>query len=112
MPYLCSTLIVFFSNCFSDYSGYVTEVTDLLTSKDTGNHYYDVRLKTSPKDVNSIRVMTKQNPAIKRNLFQQKKDASQPVKMTQLTKTETGIIFELSVFELFVSYEQHHKQCL
>ena len=37
--------------------------------------------------------MTKQNPAIKRNLFQQKKDASQPVKMTQLTKTETGIIF-------------------
>ena len=93
MPYLCSTLIVFFSNCFSDYSGYVTEVTDLLTSKGTGNHYYDVRLKTSPKDVNSIRVMTKQNPAIKRNLFQQKKDASQPVKMTQLTKTETGIVF-------------------
>ena len=91
--FIYAQLLLFFSNCFSDYIGYVTEVTSLLTSKDTGNHYYDVRLKTSPKDVNSIRVMTKQNPAIKRNLFQQKKDASQPVKMTQLTKTETGIIF-------------------
>ena len=92
MP-IYAQLLLFFSNCFSDYSGYVTEVTDLLTSKDTGNRYYDVHLKTSPKDVNSISVMTKKNPAIKRNLSQQKKDASQPVKMTQLTKTETGIIF-------------------
>ena len=30
-----------------DFSGYVHEVTDVLTSKETGNKYFDVRLKTS-----------------------------------------------------------------
>ena len=78
---------------FSDYTGYITEVTDLLTSRESGNHYFDIRVKTSPKDIDTIRIMSKQNPNIRRNLFQEKKNASQPVKLTNVTKVENGPSF-------------------
>ena len=76
-----------------DFTGYVHEVTDVLTSKETGNKYFDVRLKTSGTTTDIIRVMTKQNPGIKIQLFKDKKFASQPVKLTNVTKVASGTLF-------------------
>ena len=76
-----------------DFTRYVHEVTDVLTSKETGNKYFDVRLKASGKTTDIIRVMTKQNPSIKIQLFKDKKFASQPVKLTNVTKVASGTLF-------------------
>ena len=59
-----------------DFTGYVHEMTDVLTSKESGNKYFDVRLKTPGTTTDTICVMTKQNPSIKIQLFKDKKFAS------------------------------------
>ena len=76
------------SSSISDFTGYVHEVTDVLTSKSNGNQYFDIRLKTSEKDIDIIRVMIKQNPNVKIRLFKDKKKSSQPITMTNVTKIE------------------------
>ena len=76
-----------------DFTGYVHEVTDVLTSKESRNKYFDVRLKTSGTTTDTISVMTKQNPNIKIQLFKDKKFDSQPVKLTNVTQVANGTLF-------------------
>ena len=82
-----------YSSSLSDLIGHVQGLSDLLTSKDSGNKYFQVRLKTSEKNIDIVKFMKKQNPTIKLQLFKEKMDASQPIKLSNLTEVNTGAIF-------------------
>ena len=82
-----------YSSSLSDLIGYVQGLSDLLTSKYSGNKYFQVRLKTSEKNIDIVKFMKKQNPTIKLQLFKEKMDASHPIKLSNLTEVNTGAIF-------------------
>uniref|UniRef100_A0A7M5XLJ5 Uncharacterized protein n=1 Tax=Clytia hemisphaerica TaxID=252671 RepID=A0A7M5XLJ5_9CNID len=74
-----------------DMTGYITNVTEIVTSRKSGNDYFDVYLKTSPTVQEVIRVMIKHNRSIKRSFFSEAKEI--PVKITNLTKRDNVSFF-------------------
>ena len=61
-----------YSSSLSDLIGYVQGLSDLLTSKDSGNKYFQVRLKTSEKNIDIVKFMKKHNPTIKLNYLKKR----------------------------------------
>ena len=76
---------------FLDYIGYINDVSPEKTSKNSSRPYFDLKVKTSPIQMQTIRVMASNNT--KRNLFVEKKIACQTVKITNLNPTKSGVAF-------------------
>ena len=72
--------------------GYITHVSEIQRSS-SGNPFYDVRMKTSADNSSLIRIMTKQNPGVKRQLFTDKIDSAQPLALRKVYQTATGVAF-------------------
>ena len=85
--YLSSPVIPFI---FVDYVGYVHDFSPTKRSFNS-NLFFDIKLETSPQQVNTVRIMT--NNAPKRQLFVDKKISSQPVRMTEIKQTTSGFGF-------------------
>ncbi|XP_066930916.1 uncharacterized protein [Clytia hemisphaerica] len=87
-----------------DLTGYITNVTQSVMSKHTGNEYFDVHLKTSPNEQSIIRVMKKHNRSIKRSFFL---DARQiPVRLTKLTQGD-NVLFYNSIYKFSTVIKEH-----
>eukprot|EP00794_Sanderia_malayensis_P001582 gene1582-1747_t len=76
----------------SDYTGYVTSVSQFETSAN-GNKYFDVTLKTSPNLANKVRVMATHHQDERRKLFVDKHLSSQPIILKNLSHTDSGTTF-------------------
>ena len=99
----------------SDLYGYILQVTEEITAK-TGNKYFDLILKTSKQEQETIRIMLKSNPAVRRNNFVTRKNKS--VRLCNIFKSSgtsgdmhfynshRGSYFEEST----VSFELHDYQ--
>lgn len=88
---LIATFKLKYSLLCLDMTGYITNVTEIVTSRKSGNDYFDVYLKTSPTVQEVIRVMIKHNRSIKRSFFSEAKEI--PVKITNLTKRDNVSFF-------------------
>ena len=102
--YLSSLIIPYI---FVDYVGYVHDVSPTKMNHNS-NPFLDIKLKTSPQQVNTIRIMT--NNAPKRQLFVDKKISSQPVRSPISTKLPVVLAssiqteaVDLKMFRVFLS---------
>lgn len=80
--------------------GYIQEVTSVQHSKSSSNLYFDVTLQVSSEQVKEIRVMHLKGQTSKRQLFVDRKTAQQPVKLSNMTMTQSGTIFLIKVPQL------------
>ena len=79
-------------NFITDYTGYIVDVSDVMYSE-SGNPFYDVKVKVDSNRASTIRFMIRSNSGIKRQSFIEKKNASEPLTFKKLSLTSSGIAF-------------------
>ena len=62
-------------------------------SQKSSNFYFDVKVQTSPSQFTQVRVMKQREDGSKRQLFIDKMESQQPVKLSNITATPSGTSF-------------------
>ena len=91
----CPEFNYFFTNYFSstDYTGYIQDVQEVQESKSSKNLYFDVNLLTAKDKTQLVRVMVQRGESSKRQLFLQKMQTQQPVKLSNLQVASSNMVF-------------------
>jgi len=67
-----------------EYAGFAINVSEVQHSGYSGNPYYDAHIKTSDNDLKKVRITMNSNPGVIWQLFIDKQENSQSVKLTNL----------------------------
>ena len=62
-------------------------------SKSTKNLYFDIQLQTGKDETQSVRVMVQRGESSKRQLFLNKLQTQQPIKLSNLQVTPSNMVF-------------------
>ena len=74
-------------------TGFVQDVTSIQQSKQSSNLYFDVHLQVSNDQTKIIRVMHQKGEGTKRQLFNDKMTAQQPIRLRNLPLSASGTLF-------------------
>ena len=80
-------------------------------SEKSSNFYFDVKVQTSPSQFTHVRVMKQREDGSKRQLFIDKMESQQPVKLSNITATPSGTSF-FRINKIFCQVEMTLQTCI